>query len=910
MEDFVATCGCGAILRGRFLSPISLCCQQCGKTTGILTTRGNIEGNALIFQCLKCKEEFAVKIGIDALLKCPNRKCGNAAIKPLRAIYISKVTTLEPPPEIEVKPTFISPSVVNLRVKRNTKIKIAIPYFEGGLRIERAIKTWMYPEIAFIISDRKIIPPGHGICSQIFTSENGEEKGITKEKRPFIIDILSKLLNDFPDCEYYGYFNSDVILPPGTSIESLLPNKGKDIVFHHRMEFDGKDTDPIWALQRKYQVYCGKDGFIGKKSIIKSIVDSINDMIIGSAAWDDGLAVWCFNQIGFEKVELRYGDIYHVYHPVTWTCDDKGSRFNLNQLEKSGIPTAVRCSFNWFKVMNEEDVEDKAKRINYLGIIQPGRIGDIIIVLPIAKWYFDRGYRVVWPVISEYLPLFEYVPYVEAVDIGPNSGSYKKSRQILEERGITEVIDLGIGFGRNESDWVKSKLSFDEWKYHEAKVPFKERFNLHIIRNLQKEMHFQHKLNIYNQEDYIVTHSKCSNGEVMDWGKEGIEICPVDGFTLFDWIGIIERAKWVYCCDSSVAHLVDKLNLAKGHRTFQLWSNKHYRALCKSTIDWSKDGLIPRGTEMIIKEAKSGGKKRLLDTGFYSGKYPLHFFTIVLNGMPFIRYHIKLFKSLPFKWHWHIVEGMADLKYDTQWQLAHGGQASPDYHNNNLSIDGTTEYLNCLKKEFPDNISLYRKKGGQLWEGKVEMCNSFIPNLPSSCILWQVDDDEFWDYNSIFQMLKLFEDNPNKFGAYVYCYYFVGPKRYLTTMDNWGTRATDWFRIFRFREGFYWSKHEPPTLVDKNAIDWCREKSFTREETLLKGIVFQHFAYSDPNRVAFKQSYYGYKDVFESWNKLQKAKGEVDVFDYFYWATKGTMSKIWNEEETGEKILFPGEWML
>src|SRR5438874_9967466 len=38
---------------------------------------------------------------------------------------------------------------------------------------------------------------------------------------------------------------------------------------------------------------------------------------------------------------------------------------------------------------------------------------------------------------------------------------------------------------------------------------------------------------------------------------------------------------------------------------------------------------------------------------------PVHFFTIVLNGEPFIRYHLDVFRALPVRWHWHIIEGVA-----------------------------------------------------------------------------------------------------------------------------------------------------------------------------------------------------------------------------------------------------------
>ena len=92
---------------------------------------------------------------------------------------------------------------------------------------------------------------------------------------------------------------------------------------------------------------------------------------------------------------------------------------------------------------------------------------------------------------------------------------------------------------------------------------------------------------------------------------------------------------------------------------------------------------------------------------------PLHFFTIVLNGQPFIRHHIEVFKQLPFKWHWHIIEGVAELKHDTAWSVKLGGQINEQLHRNGLSNDGTTEYIDEIAKQFPDNITVYRKRNGQ-----------------------------------------------------------------------------------------------------------------------------------------------------------------------------------------------------
>lgn len=281
----------------------------------------------------------------------------------------------------------------------------------------------------------------------------------------------------------------------------------------------------------------------------------------------------------------------------------------------------------------------------------------------------------------------------------------------------------------------------------------------------------------------------------------------------------------------------------------------------------------------------------------------------MLNGMPFLKYHIHLFKNLPYNWHWHIIEGVAALKYDTQWSVLRGGKIEKGVHKNGLSVDGTTEYLDLLKKTYPDHVSVYRKGKGKFWEGKVDMVNAPIPNLPHTCLLWQVDVDEFWTLEAISAMMDMFSKYPQKMGAYVYCDYFVGPRKFVESMNTWATLSEDWIRIFRYYKGFHWLKHEPPTLVDVDGVDWARKRKFSRNETLRNGIKFQHFAYVDKSQVLFKESYYGYHDAVNYWKKLQEQNGSVEVASFLPWATEGAKARDWIEERDG-KLLFPGEWML
>src|SRR5438477_12080697 len=107
---------------------------------------------------------------------------------------------------------------------------------------------------------------------------------------------------------------------------------------------------------------------------------------------------------------------------------------------------------------------------------------------------------------------------------------------------------------------------------------------------------------------------------------------------------------------------------------------------------------------------------------------PVHFFTIVLNGEPFIRYHLDVFRRLPFRWHWHVVEGVASLVRDTAWSVAAGGRIDPAAHANGLSVDGTTAYLDEIALEEPDRITIYRRRRGMFWDGKLEMVSAPLRN--------------------------------------------------------------------------------------------------------------------------------------------------------------------------------------
>jgi hypothetical protein len=198
-----------------------------------------------------------------------------------------------------------------------------------------------------------------------------------------------------------------------------------------------------------------------------------------------------------------------------------------------------------------------------LGIIQPGRIGDIIICLPIAKWYADKGYEIIWPIENGYVPHFAgYIDYVTFVGI--DSLDCNVARSVVAHECNT-IIDLSITFPNshpgNDAFFFsnRSRMHFDEMKYLFANVPFEEKWNLHISRNKAEESKLEDKISNLSAP-FTLVHTMGSSEAFVYHPEEGENVVYVSAFapSLFAWCGLIEKADKIVAIDSSFANLVEQ----------------------------------------------------------------------------------------------------------------------------------------------------------------------------------------------------------------------------------------------------------------------------------------------------------------------------------------------------------------
>ena len=199
-------------------------------------------------------------------------------------------------------------------------------------------------------------------------------------------------------------------------------------------------------------------------------------------------------------------------------------------------------------------------------IIQPGKIGDIVICLPMAKYLVDRGFQVIWPIDQSYLQMFEsVVDYVTFLPIPAKDCN--QARELAKQCQCALILNIGFGQVGNEyisDEWMRNqKLSFDKYKYELANIPFEEKFKLQINRNHEREESLFKKL--VTSKRYVVIHEQSSDHKrdinvITDPEVQKIYI-QNQSDSIFDWIKIFENAEKLYFVDSCMVNLCSGLGI-------------------------------------------------------------------------------------------------------------------------------------------------------------------------------------------------------------------------------------------------------------------------------------------------------------------------------------------------------------
>lgn len=204
-----------------------------------------------------------------------------------------------------------------------------------------------------------------------------------------------------------------------------------------------------------------------------------------------------------------------------------------------------------------------------IGILQPGRLGDIIICLPIAKHFYDRGHKVVWPIFHNYInDVTEVIDYVNFVPVTNNVYEcVKEANQIFSCYKNIKTLDIAATFPDSTctDEYVKlgdgfGDITFDKFKYNVCNVPFEEKWNLSFNRIIEQEELVYKDVVQSNEYNVIsLTHSRGKVNVVFESKYPNIEINQ--NYNFFSWLKVLENARNIILVDSAMANLVEQLNL-------------------------------------------------------------------------------------------------------------------------------------------------------------------------------------------------------------------------------------------------------------------------------------------------------------------------------------------------------------
>jgi len=238
----------------------------------------------------------------------------------------------------------------------------------------------------------------------------------------------------------------------------------------------------------------------------------------------------------------------------------------------------------------QNSIADHTETRQRIGLIQSRGLGDIIIALPIAKWYHQLGYRVLWPIDEKFHSSFkntiDYVDFIPFKFEATLAGFYTNPLKILHENKCVKIITLYSYLSKFPIHRIDlyASLTFDQYKYAISNVPFEEKWHLIIRRNKNREDNLFNKL--VDQENYIVIQEQGSNfksnpiipNEFKNYKKIYINESTD---SIFDWLKVIENAKSVFLIDSCFANLVEQLNL-KIDKYFIFRSQCNFTPIMKS----------------------------------------------------------------------------------------------------------------------------------------------------------------------------------------------------------------------------------------------------------------------------------------------------------------------------------------
>ena len=195
-------------------------------------------------------------------------------------------------------------------------------------------------------------------------------------------------------------------------------------------------------------------------------------------------------------------------------------------------------------------------------VIQPKNLGDIIFVMVIAQKYANEGHKVYYPVRSAILKFpsiqknFPEIIFMRERQF-PNYDKIHKAN-ILEDDKYIYLPFIYNYLNKKMYDHMK-------YKYLLLNFPLDLWRSVKITRDLNSENKLINLLGIVPSEKFNLinkNYSRSKRSQIIitpDNNYRNIFLEKIEGFNLFDWIGVIEIATSIHTVHTSLHYILEVL---------------------------------------------------------------------------------------------------------------------------------------------------------------------------------------------------------------------------------------------------------------------------------------------------------------------------------------------------------------
>jgi hypothetical protein len=182
-------------------------------------------------------------------------------------------------------------------------------------------------------------------------------------------------------------------------------------------------------------------------------------------------------------------------------------------------------------------------------------LGDLLFCVPLLRTYFEKGYKIIQPVVPEYVACAKHFPEFTWVDKSLININYDSKDFVKTD--YHEVLPMRF------SDTIARKPYREVMrsKYDMMNMDYRIWQQLTWVRDIEAEQRLFDSFNI--NEPYILVNDVFrtdKTGSVSinpQTDKRIIRMSVMPGYTLLDWLLLMQRADEIHTVGTSINYIID-----------------------------------------------------------------------------------------------------------------------------------------------------------------------------------------------------------------------------------------------------------------------------------------------------------------------------------------------------------------